>query len=556
MRLRGALLLLCVLLPLPALPARQPVRARKAMVVAQEPLAADVGVAALKSGGNAVDAAVAVALVLAVTHPSAGNLGGGGFLLARLTNGQTTFIDFRERAPEAASRDMYLDAAGKLTRDSVAGWRAAGVPGTVRGLEYAHKKYGRKAWATLVSPAIELAGKGFPISYSLARSLRSAKLLAEFPESRRIFLNHGKYYQAGDRLVQPELARTLDRIAREGSKDFYLGETARLLAAAMKANGGLISLEDLKNYAVVERRPLEGQYRGCRILTAPPPSSGGIGILQMMGVLEKSGYEKHGAGSAAAVHFVAEAMRRYYADRAEFLGDPDFVKIPLAGLLAPRYLDKLRSSIDTERASSSDVIGHGNPTDYEHAETTHFSIIDEEGNAVALTYTINGSYGCGVTAPGLGFLLNNEMDDFSAKPGTPNMFGLVQGEANAIQPRKRPLSSMTPIILLRDGKLYLVAGAPGGSRIITGVMQVILNVLDFGMNPQEAIDWPRFHHQWKPDTLLLERGFSPDTVALLKARGHRVESTSSVAVVEAIRIENGWLEGASDGRGNGKASGY
>ena len=553
MRLVGVFLLLSLA---PGLCARQPVRARKAMVVAQEPLAADAGVATLRSGGNAVDAAVSVALALAVTHPSAGNLGGGGFLLARLADGRATFIDFRERAPEGASRDMYLDAAGKPTRDSVEGWRAAGVPGTVRGLEYAHKKYGRKPWAELVQPAVELAGKGFPVSYSLARSLRSAKLLARFPESTRIFQNGGKYYEAGDKLVQPELARTLTRIAREGSKDFYLGETAKRLAAGMKASGGLITLDDLKNYTVVERAALEGQYRGYRILTAPPPSSGGIGILQMMGVIEGSGYERDGAGSAAAIHFVAETMRRFYADRAEFLGDPDFVKIPVAGLLAPGYLDKLRASIDTERASSSDLIGHGNPADFESPETTHFSIVDELGNAVALTYTINGGYGCGVTAPGLGFLLNNEMDDFSAKPGVPNMFGLVQGEANAIQPRKRPLSCMTPTILLRDGRLYLVVGAPGGSRIITGVMQVILNLLDFGMNPQEAIDWPRFHHQWKPDKLSLERGFSPDTVALLKARGHQIDSVSSVAVVEAIRIENGWLEGASDGRGNGKAAGY
>jgi gamma-glutamyltranspeptidase/glutathione hydrolase len=553
----GALLLLTlgILVP-PQVLARQPVRARKAMVAAQEPLATDVGVAALASGGNAVDAAVAVALALAVTHPSAGNLGGGGFLLARFADGRSTFIDFRERAPERSSRDMYLDAAGNPTRDSVAGWRAAGVPGTVRGLEYAHRKYGRKAWAELVAPAIELAGKGFAISYSLARSLRGSKILAEFPESRRIFQNGGRFFEPGDRLVQPQLARTLARIAREGSRDFYLGETARRLAAAMKANGGLITLDDLSNYAVVERKVLEGQYRGYRILTAPPPSSGGVGILHMMGVLEKSGYEKHGAASAAAIHFVAEAMRRYYADRAEFLGDPDFVKVPVAGLLAPDYLDRVRASIDPWRASSSDAVGHGAPSAAESTETTHFSIVDEEGNAVALTYTINGSYGCGVTVPGLGFLLNNEMDDFSAKPGVPNMFGLVQGEANVIQPGKRPLSSMTPAILLRDGKLYLVVGAPGGSRIITGVLQVILNVIDFGMNPQEAIDAPRFHHQWRPDTLQLERGFSPDTIALLKSRGHAVEPVSGVAVVEAIRAAGGWLEGASDGRGSGKAAGY
>jgi gamma-glutamyltranspeptidase/glutathione hydrolase len=553
MRYLGPVLLLCLCLPLPA---RQPVRARKAMVAAQEPIATDVGVAALRSGGNAVDAAVAVALALAVTHPTAGNLGGGGFMLIRLADGRSTFIDFRERAPGQAGRNMYLDAAGNPTKDSEAGWRAAGVPGTVRGLEYAHKKYGRRPWAELAAPAVDLAGKGFTVSYALARSLRGAKLLPQFPESKRIFLNGGKYYEAGDRLVQPELARTLARIAKTGAHDFYLGETAKRLAAEMKANGGLVTLEDLRDYAVVERKPLEGQYRGYHILTAPPPSSGGIGILQMMGVLEKSGYEKHGAGSAAAIHYVAEVMRRYYADRAEFLGDPDFVKVPVAGLLAPAYLDKLRASIDPDRASSSDVIGHGEPAAGESSETTHFSIVDEAGNAVALTYTINSGYGCGVTVPGLGFLLNNEMDDFAAKPGSPNGSGLVQGEANAIAPRKRPLSSMTPTILLRDGRLYLVVGAPGGPRIITGVMQVILNIVDFGMNPQEAIDWPRFHHQWKPDKLLLERGFSPDTVALLKARGHQTEAASSVANVEAIRIEKGWLEGASDGRASGKAAGY
>ncbi len=553
MRYFVPVLLLCLSIPLAA---RQPVRERKAMVAAQEPIATDVGVATLKSGGNAVDAAVAVALALAVTYPTAGNLGGGGFLLLRKADGTTTFIDFRERAPQAASRNMYLDAAGNPTRDSEEGWRAAGVPGTVRGLEYAHKKYGRQPWAKLVAPAVELAGKGFTVSYPLARSLRGAKVLAKFPESKRIFQNGGKYYETGDRLVQPELARTLDRIARQGSRDFYLGETARRLAAEMKANGGLITLDDLSNYAPVERKPLEGQYRGYRIITAPPPSSGGIGILQMMGVLEKSGYEKQGAGSAAAIHFVAETMRRYYADRAEFLGDPDFVKIPIAGLLAPAYLDKLRASIDPERASSSDVIGHGQPAPRESTQTTHFSIVDEEGNAVSLTYTINNGYGCGVTVPGLGFLLNNQMDDFSAKPGAANATGLVQGEANTIAPRKRPLSSMTPTIVLRDGKLYLVVGAPGGPRIINGVMQVILNIVDFGMNPQDAIDFPRFHHQWKPDQLSLERGFSPDTIALLKARGHRIAAISGVAQVEAIRIEQGWLEGASDGRGYGKAAGY
>ncbi len=548
-----------VLLALAALPvaARSPVRARHAMVVAQEPLATDVGVEVLKSGGNAVDAAVAVAFALAVTHPSAGNLGGGGFLLARLADGRTTFFDFRERAPAAASRDMYLDASGKLTRDSVVGWRAAGVPGTVRGLELAHRKYGRKSWAELVEPAVRLAGKGFPVSFALSRSLASsAKLLAEFPESNRIFLKNGSHFEPDEVLAQPELARTLERIQRHGARDFYEGETAHRLAEAAAAHGGLITLADLKDYRALERQPLEGRYKGHRIVTAPPPSSGGVGMLQMLGVLEGSGYEKHGAGSAATIHFAAEAMRRYYADRSRHLADPDFVRVPVAGLLDPRYVEGLRKSIDRERASSSDQVRPGDVTSRESAETTHLSIVDAEGNAVALTYTINGGYGNGVTVPGLGFLLNNEMDDFSAKPGEPNMFGLVQGEANAIQPRKRPLSSMTPTIVLRDGKLYMILGAPGGSRIITGVTQVFLNVVDFRMGIQDAVDWPRFHHQWQPDKLQLERGISPDTVGLLKARGHAVEPIANVALVEAILVDGGWLQGASDGRAHGKAAGY
>ena len=538
--------------------ARQPVHVRKAMVAAQEPLATEVGVAVLKAGGNAVDAAVAVSMALAVTHPTAGNLGGGGFLLLREAEGTATFIDFRERAPEAASHDMYLDSSGKPTRDSIEGWRASGVPGTVRGMEYAHRKFGKKPWAELLQPAIELASKGFPVSWSLARSFHSAeKSLGRWDDSKRIFLRNGRYFEAGDTLVQPELAETLRRIARNGAKEFYEGETAHKLAAAMKANGGLITLDDLKNYAAAERKPLNGRYKDYDIITSPPPSSGGIGILQMMGMLEGSGYEKGGAGSAAATHYVAEVMRRYYADRSEYLGDPDFYHVPVSGLLNKVYIAKLRAGIDPERATPSSQLRPGNAPDYDHTETTHFSIVDAEGNAVAMTYTLNGGFGSGVTVPGLGFLLNNEMDDFAAKPGAANMFGLVQGEANAIQPRKRPLSSMTPTIVLHGGKLYLVIGAPGGSRIITGVMQVMLNVMDFGMNIQEAIDQPRFHHQWQPDKLYLERGFSPDTIALLKGRGYDVvENTFGVALVEAILADGGWLQGGSDGRANGKAAGY
>jgi gamma-glutamyltranspeptidase/glutathione hydrolase len=542
--------LLCVSVALAAL---TPVRARNAMVVAEEPIAADVGVAMLRAGGNAVDAAVAVAFALAVTYPAAGNLGGGGFLLARMADGRTTFIDFRERAPKKAHHDMYLDSTGNLTRDSTDGWRASGVPGTVRGLEMAHKKLGSKRWVEVVQPAVKLAGGGFDISYNLAESLRNARKLTEYPESRRIFTGH----EAGTTLVQADLGRTLARIAKYGAKDFYEGETARILAKAMTENGGLISLEDLHDYKAVERQPLTGRYKGYDILTAPPPSSGGIGILQMLGVLEGSGYETNGWGSAGHIHFMAETMRRYYADRSEHLADPDYFKVPVSSLLQPRYIDRLRKSIRPERASSSDEVRPGQHTANESAETTHFSIVDAKGNAVSLTYTLNGSYGSGVTVPGIGVLMNNEMDDFAAKPGHPNLFGLVQGEANAIQPGKRPLSSMTPTILTRNGELFMVLGGPGGGRIITSVLQTVVNVVDFGMNVRDAVDAPRFHHQWRPDAITLERGFSPDTVRLLEQRGHKVETTSSVARIFAIVIQpDNWLAGWADGRSYGKAAGY
>src|ERR1035441_4540738 len=473
--------------------AAQPVHARHAMVVTAEQHATDAGVAVLEAGGNAVDAAVAVGFALAVTHPSAGNIGGGGFMVVRFADGRSTFIDFRERAPQKASRNMYLDASGKATEDSVVGYRAAGVPGSVRGFEYASKKYGRKPWADVVAPAAALAEKGFPISYGFANSLRgSAGLLGRFPESKRIFLRDGKPYEAGETFVQPELARTLQRIREQGARDFYEGETARLLAADMERHGGLVTLADLRDYAVVERQALTGSYRGYDIITAPPPSSGGPGILQMLGVLEGSGYEKSGAGSAAELHYLAETMRRYFADRAASMGDPDFVKVPLAGLLDPAYIAQLRKSIDPEHAN----------------------------------------------------------------PSAPNAFGLVQGEANAIQPRKRPLSSMTPTIVTRDGKLDLVLGTPGGPTIINSVLQVLVNVVDFGMNVQDAVDWPRIHHQWLPDQLVMERGFSPDTIALLRARGHQVKIVGGIGEMAAIQARDGWLEGAADPRTEGAAKGY
>lgn len=539
--------------------AHEPVFARKGMVVAQEPLAADVGVAVLKSGGNAVDAAVAVGFALAVTHPFAGNIGGGGFMLIRMADGRTTFIDFREKAPRRATRNMYLDPEGKLTRDSLVGWRAAGVPGTVRGLELAQKKYGRQSWTELLQPAIDLASKGFPVSHWMMQSLHaSADSLSHFPDSKLIFLKGGAFYDWNELFRQSDLARTLERIARQGANDFYEGETARIIAREMEKNGGMISVDDLRDYHAVERKPLEGDYKGYHIITAPPPSSGGVGILQMLAMLDGSGYEKTGAGSATTYHYLAEVMRRFYADRNEYLGDPEFVKNPIERLLDSSYIRERRASIDPSLATASEQISPGLPAAKESAETTHYSIADEQGNVVAVTYTLNAGYGSGVTVPGAGFLLNDEMDDFAAKPGSPNLFGLVQGEANAIAPGKRPLSSMVPTIVLKNGKPFLALGAPGGSRIITAVLQVMLNVMDFGMNLQDAIDFPRVHHQWKPDRLDIERGISPDTIALLKKAGYHIEETKPVVIarVEGILIDGGWLQGGHDERGAGKAVGY
>jgi gamma-glutamyltranspeptidase/glutathione hydrolase len=534
--------------------AREPVRARQGMVVAQEPLATDVGVRVLKSGGNAVDAAVAVAFALAVTHPQAGNIGGGGFMLIRLADGRTTFVDFRERAPGKATRTMYVDPAGKVTKGSVEGWTSAGVPGTVRGLEYAHAKYGTRKWAELVTPAAELARTGFEVSYGLAESIRGSAKLPQSAESKRIFLGAS----AGDTLRQPDLAKVLTRIATLGAKDFYEGETARVLADEMARNGGLITLEDLKNYAVIERKPLTGTYKGYGIITAPPPSSGGVGLLQMLGMLNGSGYEKNGAGSAAAIHQVAETMRRFFADRSKFLGDPEFSKLRVDDLLAPAYIKQRAATIDPNRATPSATLLPGLPEPERGGQTTHFNIVDAAGNAVAVTYTLNDRYGNGITVPGLGFLLNDEMDDFTAKPGAANAFGLIQGEVNAIEPGKRPLSSMTPTIVTKDGQFYMALGAPGGARIITAVLQVLLNVIDFKMNVRDAVDAPRFHHQWQPDVLSLDPGISPDTAIMLRVRGHKLDDSPGYvpAQVNAILKDGTWLLGASDDRAGGKAAGY
>ncbi len=551
--MRISLGILVLALGVPVL-AREPVRARQGMVVAQEPLAADVGVRVLKSGGNAVDAAVAIGFALAVTHPQAGNIGGGGFMLIRFADGKSTFIDFRERAPGKATRDMYVDAKGNVTKGSVEGWTAAGVPGTVRGLEYANAKYGKLKWADLVAPSIALARDGFEATYGLVDSIKGSPKLPLSPESRRIFGS----IAAGDTLRQPDLSKVLTRIARDGAKDFYEGETARALAAAMANNGGLITLEDLKSYEVVERKPLTGSYKGYGIITAPPPSSGGIGILQMLGMLEGSGYEKTGAGSAASIHYVAETMKRFFADRSQYLGDPAFSPLRVEELLAPAYIRERRSTIRDERATPSSSLAPGLPAPEKGGQTTHYNVVDAAGNAVAVTYTLNDRYGNGITVPGLGFLLNDEMDDFTAKPGVPNTFGLIQGEVNAIAPGKRPLSSMTPTIVTRDGQFYMSLGAPGGSRIITAVLQVLLNVIDFKMNIKDAVDAPRFHHQWQPEALSLDPGISPDTAVLLRIRGHILDNSQGwvPAQVNAILRDRDWLQGANDDRAGGKAAGY
>lgn len=534
------------------------------MVVAQEPIAADVGLSVLKSGGNAVDAAIAVGFALAVTHPYAGNLGGGGFMLVRLADGTTQFLDFRECAPQKAARDMYLDADGNPTRDSIVGWRSPGVPGSVAGFEAAYKRFGSKPWSALVAPAVKLASDGFTVSPPFAASLAAPKNNLQLdPESRRIFLRDGNNYRPGETFKQPELAATLQRIAKDGAQDFYQGETAKRLAGDMAQHGGLITLEDLKNYKVIERSPLTGEYKGFHVITSPPPSAGGIGLLQMMGMLEHTAYSTEGPDSAKAVHYEAEAMRRFYADRSQYMGDPDFYTVPVKMLLDPKYLAWRASTIAPDHATPGDAIGPGLPrsmnaaiTSRESAETTHYNVVDEKGNAVAVTYTINDAYGSGITAPGLGFLLNDEMDDFSAKPGAPNMFGMLGSDANAIEPGKRPLSSMTPTIITKDGKLRMVVGAPGGARITTGVTEVILNVLDFHLGAQDAVDLPRFHEQWKPDILYLQNGFAPETERALERMGYRLEPTASVARVEAIVVNHGTLEGGTESRQHGKIAGY
>jgi gamma-glutamyltranspeptidase/glutathione hydrolase len=542
----------------------EPVRAPHAMVASTSEIASRIGADVMKKGGNAVDAAVAVSLALAVTWPSAGNIGGGGFMLVRKADGTAEALDYRERAPLAATRDMYLDASGNVVKGlSTEGYKAVGVPGTVAGLALAHQRHGKLKWAELVEPARKLAAEGFPVNYHLSRSLRSnstQKKMSGFPESQRIYQRNGRFYEMGERFVQPELAATLMRIRDKGRDGFYRGETARLLIADIRAHGGIITAEDLAGYEPTIRKPLRTTYRGYEIITMPPPSSGGIALIEMLNMLGAYDLKAMGWHSSQQIHLVTEIERRAFADRAQFLGDTDFVKVPVTALVSRPYAEKRRADIDLTHASSSSVVGAGNPAPYESAETTHFTIVDAEGNVVSSTYTLNDSYGSGVTAKGTGVLLNNEMDDFTSKPGVPNDYQLIQGEANAIQPKKRPLSSMTPTIALKDGKVAFAIGSPGGPTIINTVLQVVLNVIDFGMDIQEAIAAPRFHHQWLPDELYWEqRGINRDTREALERMGHKFRDTpSALGDAQGIAVDpvSGMRMGASDPRLGGVPVGW
>ena len=550
-----------------AAPLPDAVRGKRAMVASQHRLASQIGVDVMKKGGNAIDAAVAVALALAVVYPEAGNLGGGGFMLMRFADGKSTMIDYREMAPQAATRDIFIDEKGELIKGeggSTVGYRAAGVPGTPAGLEMAFNKYGSKklSWAQLVEPSRKLAENGYVLSLRLANLFKAYKdSLEKYEDSKRIFLNGGKLFEEGDVLKQPELAKTLERLEKSGARGFYEGETARLIAADMKANNGLMTLEDLKNYQAKERPTIRGTYRGHEIVSIPPPSSGGAVLLNTLNMLESYDLRAMEHNSSKKYHVLTEALRRSFADRAEYMGDADFVQVPIADLITKNYAAKRRQTINLTKASKSSDIKFGEVAGKESMETTHFTVVDGDGNCVSNTYTINDLYGSRVTAKGTGVLLNDEMDDFAARPGTANMFGLIQGERNAVAPKKRPLSAMTPTIVLRkDGSLWFAVGARGGPRIITAVTQTIINMIDHDMNIQQAIDAPRIHHQWFPDEILSEPyGMSPDTRLALETLGHNFTARPGfIASATAIAIEEktGARLGAIDSRSDGAAIGY
>ncbi|MGM9508012.1 gamma-glutamyltransferase [Larkinella sp. GY13] len=541
---------------------RQAVTGRNGMVASAHPVASRVGVDILKAGGNAVDAAVAVQFALAVVYPGAGNIGGGGFMVFRDKTGQAYTLDFREKGPEKAHKDMYLDSARNvIPRLSITGHLASGVPGSVAGMVEAHRRFGKLTWAQVLQPAIELAEKGVALTEREALGLNRTKksFLQVNPDKRYFMKADTTDWKTGEVLVQKDLAQTLRRIQQEGRAGFYEGETARLLVAEMQRGGGIITENDLKNYQAVWRDPLVGTFRNYKIITMPPTSSGGVALLQLLRLVEPYPLRRWGWNSDSTVQVMIEAERRVYADRAKFLGDPDFVKVPVSQLVDKDYLKTRWSDFTFAKATDSKNVKGGVLPGYESLETTHFSVVDQEGHAVSITTTLNGGYGSRVVVGGAGFLMNNEMDDFSVKPGVPNMFGLIGNQANAIAPGKRMLSSMTPTIVEQDGKLYMVVGTPGGSTIITSVYQTILNVLEHGMTMQQSVNALKFHHQWLPDNTLFENGaFSEETIQKLQARGYKLEQlTNSLGRMDCILLRpDGTLEGASDPRADNTSVGY
>ncbi len=538
---------------------RHPIFGANGMVSSQNAHATEVGAQILADGGNAVDAAVAVGFALAVTLPRAGNLGGGGFMLVHGSDsGETVAIDYREAAPQRAGRDMFLDKDGNVDQDKARfSHFSAGVPGTVAGLWRAHQDYGRLPWKRVVEPAIGLARDGFEVTYDLAGLLAARKeRMCRFEAACRYFYKPGgEPYEPGERLVQPDLADTLEAIAADGPDAFYKGRIAAKIVVEMEKHGGLVDAESLAAYEPSVRDAARGTYRGYEVLTMPPPSSGGIHIVQMLNVLENFPMTEFGSGSADAIHVLAETARLAYADRSKHLGDPDYYDVPADWLMSKAYARQLAATIDMKRARPSSEVSPGVPPANESPDTTHFSVIDSDGNVVSNTTTLNFSFGSGIAVTGAGFLLNNEMDDFSAKAGMPNAYGLIGHEANEIESGKRPLSSMTPTIVLEDGKAWFATGSPGGSRIITTVLQMIVNVIDHGMNIAEAEAAPRMHHQWLPDVLQLESGFSPDTIRILESRGHDIAATQwSMGSLQTVAWKDGVFRGSSDPRRPNAAS--